>query len=74
MLDSPAPALDLDEDKRSHLDRLAGDVTVHRKILTSAADPDQQLIVMTAETGSPSHDALLRLLPTVAEGGGAASR
>ncbi|MFD5569444.1 MmyB family transcriptional regulator [Streptomyces cadmiisoli] len=37
---------------------VAGDLTLDWEILTSATDPDQQLMVMTAEPGSPSHQAM----------------
>jgi hypothetical protein len=38
-----------------------GELTLDWDTLTSDADPDQQLIVYTAEPGTPSHDALRRL-------------
>ncbi|MFJ4467704.1 helix-turn-helix domain-containing protein [Streptomyces sp. NPDC089424] len=37
---------------------VAGDLALDWEILTSATDPDQQLLLMTAEPGSPSHQAL----------------
>ncbi|MEV7391987.1 helix-turn-helix domain-containing protein [Streptomyces sp. NPDC091215] len=40
---------------------VAGDITLDWDTLTAGTDPDQHLIVWTAEPGSPSHDAL-RLL------------
>ncbi|UKD57672.1 helix-turn-helix domain-containing protein [Amycolatopsis sp. FU40] len=40
---------------------VAGELTLDWDALTCAADPDQQLVVWTAEPGSPSHDGLLLL-------------
>jgi hypothetical protein len=40
---------------------LVGDLAVERSTFTCAEDPEQQLVVWTAEPGSPAHDAL-RLL------------
>ncbi|SHN39500.1 helix-turn-helix transcriptional regulator [Cryptosporangium aurantiacum] len=40
---------------------VVGDLTLDWNTLTCATDPDQQIIVWTAEAGSPSHDGL-RLL------------
>lgn len=40
---------------------VAGDITLQWDALTCAADPEQQLVVWTAEPGSPSHDALRML-------------
>ncbi|MGP2436761.1 helix-turn-helix domain-containing protein [Streptomyces sp. JW3] len=40
---------------------VAGDLTLEWSSLTDAADPDQQLITLTAAPGTPSHDGL-RLL------------
>ncbi|MFG2949876.1 MmyB family transcriptional regulator [Streptomyces adustus] len=37
---------------------VAGDLTLDWEMLTSATDPDQQLMVMTANPGTPSHQAL----------------
>jgi hypothetical protein len=37
---------------------VAGDLTLDWENLTSGADHDQQLVIWTAEPGSPSHDAL----------------
>lgn len=39
---------------------IAGDLTLDRDTLTAAADPDpdRQLVVWTAEVGSPTHDGL----------------
>ncbi|PZG23342.1 helix-turn-helix domain-containing protein [Nonomuraea aridisoli] len=37
---------------------VAGDLTLDWSTLTFAPDPDQQLVTLTAEPGSPSHDGL----------------
>ncbi|MGW4291103.1 helix-turn-helix domain-containing protein [Streptomyces sp. NPDC004673] len=37
---------------------VAGDLTLHWDTFTSPADPDQQLVTLTAEPGTPSHDGL----------------
>ncbi|BDH05876.1 MULTISPECIES: helix-turn-helix domain-containing protein [Streptomyces] len=37
---------------------VAGDLTLDWEMLASTADPDQQLMVMTAAPGTPSHQAL----------------
>lgn len=37
---------------------VAGELTLDWETLSSSLDPEQQLVVLTAETGSPSHDAL----------------
>ncbi|WP_443079696.1 MmyB family transcriptional regulator [Streptomyces sp. NBC_01717] len=37
---------------------IAGELTLDWSFLTSTADPDQQLITLTAEPGTPSHDCL----------------
>ncbi|WP_312882904.1 MmyB family transcriptional regulator [Streptosporangium album] len=37
---------------------VAGDLTLDWDILTCATDPDQQLIICTAEPGTPSHERL----------------
>ncbi|GAA5039570.1 helix-turn-helix domain-containing protein [Streptomyces siamensis] len=37
---------------------VAGDLTLHWDTLTCPADPDQQLVTLTAEPGTPSHDGL----------------
>ncbi|MGO4616903.1 helix-turn-helix domain-containing protein [Nocardia sp. 2YAB30] len=37
---------------------VAGELTLNWETLASSIDPDQQLVVLTAEPGSPSHDAL----------------
>lgn len=37
---------------------VAGDLTLDWEMLVSTTDPDQQLMVMTAEPGTPSHQAL----------------
>jgi hypothetical protein len=37
---------------------VAGELTLDWDTLTASIDAEQQLIVMTAEPGTPSHDAL----------------
>lgn len=37
---------------------LAGNLSLDRDTLTAGTDPDQQLVVWTAEPGTPSHDGL----------------
>ncbi|WP_328906348.1 helix-turn-helix transcriptional regulator [Streptomyces sp. NBC_00234] len=37
---------------------VAGDLTLDWDTLTASTDPDQQLVVWTAEAGTPSHDGL----------------
>ncbi|MFD5125225.1 helix-turn-helix domain-containing protein [Streptomyces sp. NPDC058385] len=37
---------------------VAGDLTLHWDTVTCPADPDQQLVTLTAEPGTPSHDGL----------------
>ncbi|MFJ4031372.1 helix-turn-helix domain-containing protein [Streptomyces griseoluteus] len=37
---------------------IAGDMTLHWDTVTCPADPDQQLVTLTAEPGTPSHDGL----------------
>ena len=37
---------------------VAGDLTLDWDTLTASTDPDQQLVIWTAEPGTPSHDAL----------------
>lgn len=37
---------------------VAGELTLDWDTLTASTDPDQQLVVLTAEPGTPSHDAL----------------
>jgi MmyB-like transcription regulator ligand binding domain len=37
---------------------VAGEITVGWEMLASMTDPDQQIVVTTAEPGSPSHQAL----------------
>jgi hypothetical protein len=48
---------------------LVGDLTLDWGTFTCAADPDQQLIVWTAEPGSPTREALWTLAAKVTEGG-----
>ncbi|MEV0826831.1 MmyB family transcriptional regulator [Nonomuraea rubra] len=48
---------------------VVGELTLDWSTLTCAADPDQQLITLTAEPGTPSHDGL-RLLAARAAGTG----
>lgn len=45
----------------------AGELTVDRGALTCTTDPDQQLVVWTAEPGIPSHDGLRILASWAAE-------
>ncbi|SFW80105.1 hypothetical protein [Amycolatopsis australiensis] len=40
---------------------VAGELTLGWDALTCVADPEQQLVVWTAEPGSPSHDGLMLL-------------
>ncbi|MGW4444116.1 helix-turn-helix domain-containing protein [Streptomyces sp. NPDC004682] len=37
---------------------VAGDLTLHWDTVTCPADPDQQLVTLTADPGTPSHDGL----------------
>jgi hypothetical protein len=48
---------------------VVGDLTLDWGTLTCAADPDQRLIVRTAEPGSPTREALRTLAAKVTEGG-----
>lgn len=45
---------------------LVGELTLEWETLTADADPDQQLIVFTAQPGTPSHSALKTLATSVA--------
>ncbi|PIB06615.1 hypothetical protein B1C81_23000 [Streptomyces sp. HG99] len=45
---------------------MAGHLTLDWENLTSSSDPDKQLVVWTAEPGTPSHDGLLLLASWVA--------
>ena len=47
--------------KRRYNHPVVGDLTLEWQTLTSDADPDQQLIVFTAEPGTPSQRALQEL-------------
>src|SRR5438270_825220 len=47
--------------KRRYTHLIVGEITVEWDALTSDAEPDQQLIVYTAEPGSPSEQALREL-------------
>lgn len=47
-----------------------GEVTLEWDTLTSTADPDRQLVVYTAEPGSPSETALRELAARIEEDGG----
>jgi transcriptional regulator with XRE-family HTH domain len=47
--------------KRRYNHPVVGDLTLEWQTLTSVADPDQQLIVFTAEPGTPSRRALQEL-------------
>ncbi|WP_052423247.1 helix-turn-helix domain-containing protein [Nonomuraea candida] len=57
---------------------VAGELTLDWSTLTCATDPDQQLIALTAEPGTPSHDGLRALAATGrragAQAGGAPHR
>ncbi len=46
---------------------VAGDLTLDWDSLTCAADPAQQLVIMTAEPGTPSHDGMRFLASWTAE-------
>ncbi|MEV0612438.1 helix-turn-helix domain-containing protein [Nonomuraea sp. NPDC050404] len=48
---------------------IAGDLTLDWSALTCATDPDQQLVTLTAEPGSPSHDGLRILASWVTDPG-----
>ncbi|MFJ5110402.1 helix-turn-helix domain-containing protein [Streptomyces sp. NPDC088551] len=52
---------------------VAGDLTLDWDTLTASTDPDQQLVIWTAEVGSPSHDGLRILASWAAEHPKAAS-
>lgn len=52
---------------------IAGDLTLDWSALTSATDPGQQLITLTAEPGTPSHDGL-RILASWSAGAGPAAQ
>ena len=47
---------------------VVGDLALDWSTLTCATDPDQQLITLTAEPGTPSHDGLRILASWVAGG------
>jgi hypothetical protein len=46
---------------------VAGTLTLERDTLTCTSDPDQQLVIWTAEPGPPTHDGL-RILASWAAG------
>ncbi|MEV5018090.1 helix-turn-helix domain-containing protein [Streptomyces sp. NPDC053780] len=50
---------------------VAGELSLEWDTLTASTDPDQQLVVWTAEAGSPTHDRLRILASWDAEGRGA---
>lgn len=52
---------------------IVGEITLEWDALTSDAEPDQQLVIYTAEPGSPSANALLKLDAWAADHAGAAS-
>ncbi|MEV0224723.1 helix-turn-helix transcriptional regulator [Streptomyces sp. NPDC050704] len=52
----PVPGLRVGTKRLRH--PVAGDLTLDWDSLTCTADPAQQLVVMTAEPGTPSHDGL----------------
>jgi transcriptional regulator with XRE-family HTH domain len=52
---------------------VVGEITLEWDALTSDAEPDQQLVIYTAEPGSPSAKALLELDAWAADHAGAAS-
>ncbi|MFD6337010.1 helix-turn-helix domain-containing protein [Streptomyces sp. NPDC060131] len=52
---------------------VAGDLTLDWDTLTASTDPDQQLVIWTAEAGSPSHDGLRILASWAADHPKAAS-
>ncbi|MEW1718118.1 hypothetical protein [Streptomyces sp. NPDC093109] len=37
---------------------MAGDMSLDREALTCPTDPDQQLVILTAEPGTPCHEGL----------------
>ncbi|MGA5448589.1 helix-turn-helix domain-containing protein [Streptomyces umbrinus] len=49
---------------------IVGELTLDWSFLTSTADPDQQLITLTAEPGTPSHDRLRILASWAAQTAG----
>ncbi|KOT95009.1 XRE family transcriptional regulator [Streptomyces sp. NRRL F-5755] len=51
---------------------VVGDLTLDWDTLTASTDPDQQLVIWTAEAGSPSHDALRVLASWAADHSGSA--
>ncbi|WP_405550850.1 hypothetical protein [Streptomyces sp. NBC_01171] len=53
---------------------LVGELTLDRDALACAGDPDQQLVVRTAEPGTPSHDGLRILSSWAADAGRDATR
>ncbi|MFD9421863.1 hypothetical protein [Streptomyces sp. NPDC060054] len=55
-------------------DPVAGELALDRDALACANDPDQQLVVWTAEPGTASHDALRILASWTADTQGAVSR
>ncbi|MFC9651139.1 MULTISPECIES: helix-turn-helix domain-containing protein [unclassified Streptomyces] len=52
---------------------VAGDLTLDWDTLTASTDPDQQLVIWTAEAGTPSHDGLRILASWAADHPRAAS-
>ncbi|WP_129767606.1 helix-turn-helix transcriptional regulator [Streptomyces sp. L-9-10] len=52
---------------------VAGDLTLDWDTLTASTDPDQQLVIWTAEVGTPSHDGLRILASWAADHPKAAS-
>lgn len=51
---------------------VAGDLTLDWDTLTASTDPDQQLVIWTAEAGSPGHDGLRVLASWAADQSGSA--
>lgn len=49
------------------LHAVAGELSLDRDTLTAGTDPDQQLVVRTAEVGSPTHDGLRILASSAAD-------
>jgi hypothetical protein len=44
---------------------VVGDLALERSTFMCAEDPEQQLVVWTAEPGSPAHEALRSLASTI---------